>query len=76
MTTEDQAFKKWCPFTRTVSVDAAGEEGAAVNRNVNQILIEGCECMGEVCMAWRWTDVKDDDGERFGYCGLAGQSNG
>ncbi|MDL2207148.1 hypothetical protein LJC09_03340 [Desulfovibrio sp. OttesenSCG-928-F20] len=34
---------------------------------------EGCECKTTECMAWRWYDKPDCEGERRGYCGMAGK---
>ena len=30
-------------------------------------------CQTTACMAWRWYDKPDCEGERCGYCGLAGK---
>jgi len=30
-------------------------------------------CQTSSCMAWRWYDKPDCEGERRGYCGLAGK---
>ena len=69
--TEDQANKKWCPFTRMLGLVGSDVEGASGNRLSGGKALGLCIASG--CMAWRWTDVWTDDGDRGGYCGLAGK---
>lgn len=33
---------------------------------------DGNTCEGSGCMAWRWEGLLNPDGEKTGYCGLAG----
>jgi hypothetical protein len=33
---------------------------------------DGNLCQGSRCMAWRWDGRENPDGEKTGYCGLAG----
>lgn len=60
--TEAQAAERWCPFARVAtgsgSAPAVNRWGAAAD----------ARCIGNRCMAWRWTDP----GFEAGYCGLAG----
>lgn len=61
--TEEEAKTKWCPFTRTAnfSVDGAG---ISENRHPSGQLLEGCNCIGSACMAWRseyWHDTREKE---------------
>lgn len=48
---EEEAKKKWCPFTRIAVV--CGNAGAAVNRYPLASTIEPeCFCIASDCMAW------------------------
>ena len=51
-----------CPM-KLHSVLDDGEERTPDNR----------DCETTDCMAWRWYDKLDCEGERRGYCGLAGK---
>jgi hypothetical protein len=60
--TEDEAKKKWCPFTRLLTVDKnTGEpvSGSAAGYNrmpfeFEQAVLPSAVCIGSQCMAWRW----------------------
>lgn len=65
--TEEEARKKWCPFSRLVVITENGQS-AAMNRVV---LGEGTEeqetvtpCIASDCMAWRWLNI--DQEYKFG----------
>jgi hypothetical protein len=57
----DDAHAYWCPFAR---VDVGR---LPVNR-VGEGLARDANCVGSLCMAWRWIDRQ----YKNGYCGLAG----
>ncbi len=72
---EGEASEKWCPFVRR-----AGDYGdLSLNRDAKGGATTASQCIGEICMAWRWAYA--DDGETIvtdgnyplGYCGLAGK---
>lgn len=69
--TEDEAKKKWCPFSRTGIYVGTG--GIAVNRHVadepggREGAFDETRCLGSGCMAWRLRMGN----EHYGYCGLA-----
>ena len=53
--TEDEARKKWCPFSRTGAFTDQGRLMAVtVNRDPRDEIMEGCRCIASECMAWRW----------------------
>lgn len=72
--TEDEAFKKWCPFARVPtyayqddeSIDADRIGVAAANRDCEGEIGWRFTCAGSSCMGWRWKGLDN------GYCGLAG----
>lgn len=68
--TEDEAKKKWCPFSRILLEN--GTVGAAVNRYEG--VPEAARCLGSACMAWRWSRQRPINTDQLssGYCGLAG----
>ncbi len=53
--TEDEAKKKWCPFSRQVAV-VSREVGASVataNRDSGEHYgVQNVNCIGSQCMAW------------------------
>jgi hypothetical protein len=61
---ESDAQKRWCPFSTQVVPG-----GASANRGVKGQLLEGSNCHGSKCMAWRWDHATEG---RYGSCGLAG----
>ena len=86
--TEEEAKKKWCPFTRNGNEAGCNRAGTITSRPFDA-------CIASECMAWRWTHMRHfaepantsdlypdnkgylarkngDDMERIGYCGLAG----
>jgi len=84
--TEDEAKMKWCPFVRHDNGTGAfnrGAWGGPKSENYDPINIKNnegkfaCNCIGSVCMAWRWQMTVNKDGsiedEKEGFCGLAGE---
>ena len=67
--TEDEAKTKWCPQARV----SAGIQYNAANRRSPTyrgdppLMLDGGNCIGSGCMAWRETSTQ------HGYCGLAGR---
>lgn len=65
--TEEEALKRWCPFSSTTERFGNGATSQARNR----VFIEGggpimrplagATCMGSLCMAWRWKPVANPD---------------
>ena len=76
--TEDEAKKKWCPFSRAIdfAVDENGDNHyATTNRNYLGDPNPESYCLASKCMAWRFDRfVEDDNGKLWadGHCGLAG----
>lgn len=81
--TEDEAKTKWCPFARvSVGIEClVAPDHRAVTRDANGIAT-GIDqnCIGSICMAWRWGREEVGDNPRMtkrseadGYCGLAGK---
>ena len=78
--TEEQAKTMWCPDSRVLAADSAGNvrEGAptAYNRGMgtpNQ-LPGATTCLGSACMAWRWDRTFLTPAEpTVGYCGRGGR---
>lgn len=68
--TEAEARELWCPMVRYVMTDDPpanrwwDQEQAAKNP-------EQCRCIAGECAMWRWYR-RDDDGQHYGCCGLAG----
>ena len=73
---EEDAKTKWCPF-----------ESNKIETTIHYNSIPNASyCIGSKCMAWRWKLIlpdkstelgmnahkTDSDGNRLGYCGLAG----
>lgn len=71
--TEDEAKKKWCPFSRVYT----GYETPVANRNLPTVGDdETALCIGSECMTWRWEDKYSSVAGvicQVGYCGLAGK---
>lgn len=66
LTTEEEAKKKWCPFSRlTTGVD----HRPAGNRPFDEH--PAMACLGSSCMAWRW-GAENAEWVRNGFCGMAG----
>lgn len=76
--TEEEAQKRWCPFSRMM----LGDNGA-YNRDWRDI--NSTNCIASQCMAWRWeliTEFASDETQPIkivsrktgnGFCGLAGE---
>lgn len=72
--TEEEARKKWCPFTRSITTTV--DDIPSTNGSLK------FECIASACMAWRWKPkvrvaidgevVGYDPDDTNGYCGLAG----
>lgn len=60
----EEAGQRWCPFSNQIVPG-----GTAANRDVKGRVLEGSNCKGAVCMAWRWDHATEG---RYGSCGLAG----
>lgn len=79
--TEDEAKKLWCPHARIGVTNSEGG-GFSVNRAGPSVPLRSLDrCLGFGCMAWRWTDIIEAQGQSIpmpqgnphGYCGLAGK---
>ena len=71
--TEQEATKKWCPFSSTAVVfldnDGFAMGGVALNRDDETPLVaEACLCLASRCMAWQPDQA---EGNGCGDCGLA-----
>ena len=71
----EEALKKWCPHSRqAVAVNYSSKKKlrwwmgvVTSNRNApGGAPVEGCKCIADDCMAWRWDDIDS------GYCGAFG----
>lgn len=77
MQTEEQAKTKWCPFSR--SVWEGDNTLTSANRDSSGNYYDCDKCLGSACMAWRGASQLIDganvpnDGNQYGYCGLAGK---
>ncbi len=72
--TEDEAKMKWCPMTRSISVDIEDKDsGNRVHGAADPF--EHSRCIGSACMMWRWDIDLCRKGPEIdhGYCGLAGK---
>ena len=81
--TESVARQNWCPQAH---IPVQGSKGA-INVSRAPGSTANTRCFGAGCMAWRWAgwrnktfgvvapcpDPIERDGERLGYCGLAGR---
>ena len=83
MITEEEAWKKWCPFARWPLL-SDGEEDKPVITNIAVNRVASCDshCIASKCMAWRAGEIERIDnstGDRYydpaGFCGLAGKEN-
>lgn len=82
---EDDARKKWCPFTVQQHYHGAGNAWifVAINRIWDKVsgkvqVPRACHCIASDCMAWRWAETFNNAGQVHesrtdGYCGLAGK---
>ena len=61
--TELDGMGRHCPMKLYSFIDEYNEERGSPDR----------DCETTNCMAWRWYDKPNCDGERRGYCGLAGK---
>lgn len=59
--TEDEAKKKWCPFTFAVTEIRAGD-GQGIREP------GPWTCLGSLCMAWRRASSNSD--ETYGECAM------
>ncbi len=74
--TEEEARKKWCPFSRqAVVVSRDPVMAATANRDCGEHYgAENCNCIASDCMAWRkMSDAYCNGEDGDGFCGLAGQ---
>ena len=62
---QDEAIRKWCPFSRVLTFD--GTTSAGCNRVRDGSRYKSTNCIASDCMMWR-------SGAHYneGYCGLAG----
>lgn len=71
--TEEEAAKRWCPFSRYRSINGEGINRWASATDVQMNPLPA-RCIGSQCMAWRW---KLDEGQPThqtqGRCGLVGK---
>jgi hypothetical protein len=58
------------PVHNRLMIEGRDDQGFSGDEEVDQ----GKTCLGSRCMAWRWAPsvLRSDDGEKVGYCGLAG----
>ncbi len=75
--TEDEAKKRWCPYTRV-----ALSEGMAANRSGAKDcgldpsgvgyanIYEETRCLGSGCMMWEWEKQLHRSPAPRGFCGL------
>jgi hypothetical protein len=79
--TEDVAKTRWCPFTRVIAGTLDGKGGmdckphqAPWNRiqtgGENFNLPTGTQCVGSLCMAWKWISDGADPSTKHGDCRL------
>lgn len=64
--TEAEAKRKWCPFVRRTPVPSVMGYQPAANRFGSDA---NYNCLGSMCMAWRWIWNVDPDAAGFGPCG-------
>lgn len=79
--TEDEAKTKWCPFARERAKQGMpdgggnrapyGTGGGEIDPAYGAEQAALFPCIGSACMAWRI--MRLPDGDRHGYCGLAGK---
>jgi hypothetical protein len=72
MMTEDEARTKWCPFVRAREMS----DDVASNRYWDGTMGPQHRCIASECMAWysgglKFTDEREGDTAKVGYCGLA-----
>jgi len=73
--TEEEARKKWCPFTRALWDGAGANRVTTTTPTADSVGKDSDnKCVGSECMAWRFRTWQGPDGERAqgGWCGLAG----
>lgn len=82
--TEAEARQRWCPFAASRVVTRQKPDGklsivcaaGPTTKDEPETL-----CISSACMAWRWTDIIEAQGQSVpmpqgnphGYCGLAGK---
>jgi hypothetical protein len=71
----DEAKKKWCPWSRTLSMQ---DEGPAINRpgptmssQQTANVIVATRCLADGCMLWTTSTMTEWDG----WCSLSSASN-
>lgn len=80
---EEEATRKWCPFSRAVYLGGAVQDelgGAPLLTPHNRVgghedgidAVDYCRCVASDCMAWRWAEVLTTDKAMVGFCGLIG----
>lgn len=71
--TEEDARKRWCPFSSTGYVGVSLNRISGVDRQDHAAAIShDTRCVAAHCMAWRWHPHRKNEGSRSGFCGLAG----
>jgi len=67
--TEEQALRKWCPFSRVDNTHVTP------NRNIYGDILHGSNCIASQCMMWRVLDNQKNlpQEKKQGFCGLAGE---
>jgi hypothetical protein len=84
MHTEEQAKVLWCPHVRiarrempeaVVDADLQLVGGCNTDALGGCRVPNSCRCIASNCAAWRWVDPASRyvNGERKGFCGLAGR---
>lgn len=77
--TEEEARKRWCPFSRPVMPRAEDCGFQPGNRTEDNQIWSANRCIASECMAWRWqyrdevTGEPQAMGQLRGYCGLGGK---
>lgn len=79
---EQEALQRWCPFSRVALIEGmSANRTSSLGKGGYADIAEETRCLGSGCMAWRWTDIHNAQGQRIpmpqgnpdGCCGLAGK---
>ena len=56
--TEEEAKRKWCPFSRAIASYGEGTYGTS-NRDCGSMNGDATACIASSCMAWQWLMIAD-----------------